>query len=613
MGVTGVVGALGVLQRSSTLPPSSSDNYQHQSSFSSFSQHGGMLQLRDDNGAVAAGLFRLFGLATNGHSYGHGRSLSLTLPDGSECRTDNQNDEAPPITTHLSDRPLSDPAVLASYPGSGSEMTKTLVEGLTHLATGDEHVTHLRDIVPLDRYVAVTAHFPHKVMGDEAMRTETEYVPDIDDLPADGDLQQQDDHEQQDDRRTFPRATLLLRNPADALAEFHDEMYYNNRRSSDPTDPTAARAPLDTSIDEWVAWRDAHFAEEVQAWEDHTAYWTAQYAPSRNKRLVVTYEGMTGEESGPRAAHLLADFLGQVKGVNAVEGTDVDCVWTGIVQKYIRDKGKGEEVQVHGPPPPPAAAAAAAAEEEQQQQQHLEASNQQTQEEAVVDLLVPVETERRDRRRRLQVDATRDSDSIARTAGSKQFRPYTQEQIAEMLAMLDRLRDRFGGDGNGDNDDLLSVLDFYSEQIRRTYIIDVEQQQETVVAAAEANQYLIRGNQMQNIQPSAKPDPSLAVYSQALRRVDEPEALSSAVSQFSGNYILVTIILQMYHFILSHHSPPFFAIPFYTHRTKHSSITSPRPAEQASRLTTTTALTYQCRTSTPLRVSTRMHLKRHRF
>ena len=203
-----------------------------------------MLQLRDDNCAVAAGLFRLFGLATNGHSYGHGRSLSLTLPDGSECRTDNQNDEAPPVTTHLSDRPLSDPAALASYPGSGSEMTKTLVEGLTHLATGDEHVTHLRD---MDRYVAVHAHFPHKLMGDEAMRTETEYVPD--DLPADGDThneQQQD--EQQDDRRTFPRAILLLRNPADALAEFHDEMYYNNRRSSDPTDPTAARAPsLSTS------------------------------------------------------------------------------------------------------------------------------------------------------------------------------------------------------------------------------------------------------------------------------------------------------------------------------------------------------------------------------
>ena len=321
----------------------------------------------------------------------------------------------------------------------------------------------------------------------------------------------------------------------------------------------------------------------------------------------MTYEGMTGEESGPRAAHLLADFLGRVEGVNPVEGTDVDCVWTRIVQKYM-DKGMGEEVQVHDPPP----AAAAAPEDGQQQVQQLQ---QEQQEEAVVDLLVPVETERRDRRRRLQVDAS----SIAQTAGSKQIRPYTQEQIVEMLSMLDRLRGRFGGDGdgNGDNDDLLSVLDFYSEQIRRTYIIDVEQQQETVVAAAEANQYLIRGNQMQNIQPSATPDPSLAVYSQALRRVDEPEALSSAVSQFSGNYILVTIILQMYHFILSHHSkltsPPFFAIPFYTHRTKHSSITSPRPAEQASRLTTTTALRYQCRTSTPLRVSTPMHLKRHRF
>ena len=533
-----------------------------------------MLQLRGDNGGgLAAGMLRLFGFAANGPSYGHGRSLSLALPNGSECPASNSpNAEAPPIAAHLSDRPLPDPAVLASYPGSGSQMAQRLVEGLTHLATGDdEHVLHLRDIVPLDRYVAVSTHFPHWAMGDEAMRTETEYVPDyIEDLPPDAGDGQRPDEEQHDhhhhDRRTFSRAILLLRNPADALASFHDEMVLhsnnnNNRLSSD------AQAPLDASIDEWVAWRDAHFADEVQAWEDHAAYWAAQYhAPSRQERLVVTYEGMTGDESGPRVAHLLADFLGQGEGVHPVEGTDVDCVWTGIVQEYTMDKGMGEEegeVEGHGPPLPPAAAAAPE-KEEQQQQQLLEASNQQTQEEAVVDLLVPVETERRDRhRRRLQVDANGDYDSIARTdGGSKQFRPYTQEQIADMLAMLDRLRDRFGGDGdgdgNGDNDDLLSVLDFYSEQMRRTYIIDVgQQEEETLVAAApaanvaaagadEANQYPfpaatttttttstagIRGNQMQNFQPPAKPDPSLAVYSQALRRVDELEALSSAVSQ----------------------------------------------------------------------------------
>ena len=386
--------------------------------------------------------------------------------------------ECPPISPpRQSERPLS-PTVVASYPGSGAKMTWKLVEALTGLLTGDEHITHLRsigrEVVPWDRFVTVKAHYPHK-MGDPTIGPET----------ATSSREQ----------RLFFHAILLMRNPADALPGFHNFIYEQENQLENHS----TRAPLE----EWMRWRDANFAEEVQAYERHITYWMEQY-PTTNDLLVLSYEEMTADESGPLSTNALADFLREADGVEPVEGTDVDCAWT----KIIKYKGKD-------PPPQDASTPVAVA-------------------------------ERRQRRRLKDVP----KDSIARS-GSK-FRPYTQEQIVAMLAMLNRLRARFGdttnAHRNANTNHLLSILDVYFEKIRMLADVEGVSTNFKNADASPSPQQIAEAHHGDSLNAEQlSVDLDLAVYDQALRRVDDPASFSSTVSGSSEANFLYTLPLSDTH------------------------------------------------------------------
>ena len=222
---------------------------------------------------------------SNGH-----RRMSLALPEG-DCVI------RPPLKPT---RPLA-PTFTASYPGSGAKMTWNLVQALTGIVTGDEH---RHNDQAWSEAVTVKAHYPH-IQGNPAV-AET----------SNGD---------------FPRVVLILRHPADALPGFHNFLYEYERGLPDHS----SRAPLSA----WLEWRDGNFAEQIQAWEDHTSYWMGRYSDPAD-RLIITFEGMVDDTWGPHVALALNQFLRLTPGVDPIIDDSVECVWKKIIQYKVAARPK---------------------------------------------------------------------------------------------------------------------------------------------------------------------------------------------------------------------------------------------------------------------------------
>ena len=358
------------------------------------------------------------------------RRMSLALPEG-DCVI------RPALKPT---RPLA-PTFTASYPGSGAKMTWNLVQALTGIVTGDEH---RHNDQAWSEAVTVKAHYPH-IQGNPAV-AET----------SNGD---------------FPRVVLILRHPADALPGFHNFLYEYERGLPDHS----SRAPLSA----WLEWRDGNFAEQIQAWEDHTSYWMERYSDPAD-RLIITFEGMVDDTWGPHVALALNQFLRLTPGVDSIIDESVECVWKKIIQYKVAARPKPSAMSLKTAPSesapllseiqPPATAKAivtedagelemAPAQDASQQPEFGEeeyptsnAEDKEPTQETPNDSKVPSVQ----RRRRL--DATPDNPDSHRT-GFKKERPYTPEQLALMQDTFDRLRKRF------QDPDLNDVLDLYSERV----------------------------------------------------------------------------------------------------------------------------------------------------
>ena len=211
---------------------------------------------------------------------------------GPEVVGSHQQCEIPPI--RMAQQDLT-PVFAASYPGSGSSMVRHLIESLMGLATGDEWFKITR------RAIALKTHFPHR------HGTTFEWSHEID------------------------HALLIMRNPRDAIPSFFNHLYEKENNLTHHT----KRAPLD----EWIGWRNRKFSEELLLWEDFVRYWVDNFPPDR--RLVVTYEGLTKGTTGPGAARSVASFLQRsVTGVRSVvPNGHIPCVWYKVV-KYDAAENK---------------------------------------------------------------------------------------------------------------------------------------------------------------------------------------------------------------------------------------------------------------------------------
>ena len=177
------------------------------------------------------------------------------------------------------------PIFQASYPGSGSQMMRDLIEGITGYKTTEGK--RRNDVV------AIKTLYPYRKH----------------DLSP-GYL-----------NRDMKRLVLLIRYPLNAISSNFAHIYWAKNKIT----PHSSQPPKK----EWIKWRDANIDREIDAWIDHFMYWVNSFKPAN--RMFVTYEAMYHSEKGPKQAMRLAYFI---KG-SAGGGTEIDpapaftvpCLW----------------------------------------------------------------------------------------------------------------------------------------------------------------------------------------------------------------------------------------------------------------------------------------------
>lgn len=288
------------------------------------------------------------------------------------------------------------PVFAASYPGSGSGMTHYLYEALTgfpaatgYTGRGDEGI-----------YVALKTHFPtrkHNVLGSKLM----------------------------------DRAILHLRNPLHAIPSYASQVYEAENHLPSHT----KHAP----VEYWIKWRDENFVEEIKNWAKHLQYWANNYDHEDGKRIVISYEHLINEETGPEETSIIAQFLGEGEGVSIASPENMPCIWDRVVnyQKYagekepVEDKTSEKLVDIEGG-------------------RKLVRTNDLK----VVDI--------GGGRTLVRVDDLSNL-SIGSSRGAKVDYNFSQHQLRTMSDILGMLKDKYQADGNEDR--LVTILNEYLEEV----------------------------------------------------------------------------------------------------------------------------------------------------
>lgn len=216
--------------------------------------------------------------------------MLLTL--GYTTSTDLQ--ECPIQRPHLSDQPLT-PTWQASFPGSGSRMTWSLIQALTGLQTGDDFNSHNFGFVNV---VTVKTHYPVKTARNSFD------VIDFD----------------------FHRAIVLLRNPMHAIPSYFNLLY--ERKHHLPNHSTRG------SNEEWIAYRDHMnhgLAYQLEMFEKFIVYWMRRFRDSRDNMLLVSYEDLIGEH-GAQVTARIVDFLMRDNHNLSIDPNKIECVWRTVVR-----------------------------------------------------------------------------------------------------------------------------------------------------------------------------------------------------------------------------------------------------------------------------------------
>merc|ERR1740139_2129165 len=182
------------------------------------------------------------------------------------------------------------PIVTASYPGSGSKMTWNLIESLTGFWTGDDWFSNGRQ----ENVVSIKTHYPHSA-GRK--------------IPFANDIQ---------------RALILIRHPMDAIPSYHNYQY----EVENGLTLHSVRAPVDA----WIPWRDLNFETELNRWKDSIIYWMDSF--SQEDRMVMFYENIVEDHTGPSDTLKLSEFLAKAPGVEAVDEERAECVWRAIIRYH---------------------------------------------------------------------------------------------------------------------------------------------------------------------------------------------------------------------------------------------------------------------------------------
>lgn len=234
--------------------------------------------------------------------------------------TNNNNCNAPPKFDTKGELP---PTYFATYPGSGSRVTRQLIKALTGLRVQNEY-----DEQSHEDTVAIQTKFPH----------------------GSGSLVAWD--------RNIHRAVVLLRNPIYALPSLFDELYSTKKhlpvKFHPRQDPNYRNDDLTANVAEWISWRDRMFESQFISYTEFIRYWIKRYG--HQDRLIIAYEDVTnGDGTGIEEAKRIVDFFGnmsehhckkrkcEVVQVPTVELNDIPCVWQTVVQHVKSDVEEEEK------------------------------------------------------------------------------------------------------------------------------------------------------------------------------------------------------------------------------------------------------------------------------
>jgi len=171
------------------------------------------------------------------------------------------------------------PTALASYPGSGSTLTRLLLESTTGVWTGSVYGD-----------VSLYNAQPHPFRGEKTTQ-------DVVVVKTHGPWREQNTFE------AAERAILVLRHPFHAIPSFYNWLYgYQQHKGI----AHQVQAPQDA----WETWRGPNVPLEISAWCRHVSYWMDRFRSNPAQLFIATFEELVHADHGPQVLSEMVHFLG---------------------------------------------------------------------------------------------------------------------------------------------------------------------------------------------------------------------------------------------------------------------------------------------------------------
>jgi hypothetical protein len=186
------------------------------------------------------------------------------------------------------------PVIIAGYPGSGNDLSRTIVQRLTGL-DGNDIYTEQGNCSTWRRAATCKTHYPV-----------------IDTFPPES------------MRDSFAStAAILIRNPAKAIPSFFNFVWEYEHSLADHS----RQGPED----EWIKWRDEAFDDQIEQWFALLVYWFDNW----DIQTVIPYERLTQPKPGP---FILQQLAQQLESSGFLTASDYQCQWYDCVVRSAKVK-----------------------------------------------------------------------------------------------------------------------------------------------------------------------------------------------------------------------------------------------------------------------------------
>ena len=211
-----------------------------------------------------------------------------------------------PSMYHFSADPRPPPA-LVSYPGSGSTLTRLLLEMTTQVYSGSVYGDF-----------SLYNNSGHPFLGEfnttnvSVVKTHFPVGP---------------THEPAFAYPTAKRAVILLRDPRDAIPSYLNYIFGNS---------TGAKNSVQAPAEAWEDWRDASLHAELLWWKNIIAIWTERLETAEHLHVILYEDLIASRASGVRVLRSLIQFL-DLDG--DITDDAISCAWEQILGRNAHGNG----------------------------------------------------------------------------------------------------------------------------------------------------------------------------------------------------------------------------------------------------------------------------------